>query len=202
MPPGAPVGRCAKPARTGLRGARGTPMPGPVLRAQGSARHPQMGLQAPAPGRLGRRTCSRSPTESSSVRRCSTQGPAAGAAPGSWEATGMPPQLHTQPESLSPGNTWARPSQVCPAAHLYQEAGGTEPSHPAAPGRRVQGSLKTSEAGSQACAPQGSLGAAGCSARRSPLGGPQVMAWAQGAGKAQGTPCPQPKDGGPHKHAL
>lgn len=40
------------------------------------------------------------------------------------------------------------------------------------------------------------------SARRSPLGGPQVMAWAQGAGKAQGTPCPQPKDGGPHKHAL
>lgn len=26
------------------------------------------------------------------------------------------------------------------------------------------------------------------------------MVWAKGAGKAQGTPCPQPKDGGPHKH--
>lgn len=38
------------------------------------------------------------------------------------------------------------------------------------------------------------------SARRRPPRGPQVMAWAQGPGKAQGTLHPQPKDGGPHKN--
>ena len=81
----------------------------------------------------------------------------------------MPARVRAQPVSLSPRNTRARPSRLCPVAHLYQEAGGTEPSHPPAPGRWVQGSLKTSEAGSQACAPQGSLGAAWCSHPRAEL---------------------------------
>ena len=65
MPPGAPAGRRAAPARRGLRATRGAVMPDPVLRAQGRglgaqgpASHPQMGLWASAPRRLGR--CTRS----------------------------------------------------------------------------------------------------------------------------------------------
>ena len=37
------------------------------------------------------------------------EGPAAGAAPGSWEAAGTPAGVHAQPVSLSPGNTRAGP---------------------------------------------------------------------------------------------
>lgn len=95
---GAPGGACrplrragshrAKGSHTGLRGARGTPMPDPVLgaqgrglRAQGSAHHPQTGPRAPAPRRLGRRTCSCSSHGELCVRCRSTRRPHSGSCP-------------------------------------------------------------------------------------------------------------------------
>lgn len=215
MPPGAPAGRCAGPAHTGLRGARGTPMPDPVLgaqgrglRAQGSAHHPQTGPRVPAPGRLGRHTCSRSSHGELCVRRRSTRRPRSGSCPrvlggcrdaptGARTAGGSITRDHLG-EALTgvpccppvPGSWWHR--ALPPSSPWKAGAGVPEDLRGQQPGQRSPG------------LPWGRLVLSSdrepSSARRRPLGGPQVMAWAQGPGKAQGTLHPQPKDGGPHKH--
>ena len=150
MPPGAPVGHCAKPARTGLRGARGTPMPGPVLRAQGSALHPQMGPWALASGRLGCRTCSRSPTESSGVRHCSTRGPCSGSCPrvlgGSRDA---PTRARTAGVSITREHLGEALTGVscCPPVPGSQWHGALPPSSPRKAGAGVPEDLRGRQPG-------------------------------------------------------
>lgn len=215
MPPEAPAGRRAMPARRGLRGTRGAVMPNPVLRAQGRAsglraRHatlrwgcrrrlPEGWAAAPAPAL---------PMESSGVRHPSTRGPCSGSCP---RVLGGCRDTRTGARTAGVSVTREHPGEAltaapcCPHAPGSRWHGALPPTSPWKAGAGVPEDLRGWQPGLRSPGlPRGRLVPSPdrepSLARRSTLRGPQVMAWAQGAGKAQRTPCHQPKDGGPHKH--